>query len=176
MVTGEIVDGFAQEQGLGAVVIDMTARLSERRYEEWRREQRVSDERDREVLAEHIEKALKKLGELIAELRGIVEVGDDALPIIRSIDRGESRVKIISRSPKHLRIDMFQKGEGDTVSLRLGGTPKVSQTTRFSGDERYELLHGSDEATVLDYMIENLTTYLERHKPQIIDEDGARVV
>ena len=78
MVTGEIVDGFAQEQGLGAVVIDMTARLSERRYEEWRREQRVSDERDREVLAEHIEKALKKLGELIAELRGIVEVGDDA--------------------------------------------------------------------------------------------------
>ena len=79
MVTGEIVDGFAQEQGLGAVVIDMTARLSERRYEEWRREQRVSDERDREVLAEHIEKALKKLGELIAELRGIVEVGDDAL-------------------------------------------------------------------------------------------------
>lgn len=171
-VTGEIVDGFAQEQGLGAVIIDMTTRLDRRHRQQLREERRARDEQRRESLAVRIEQARTKLGELIAEFRKMSGVHDDTLPIVRSIDRGELKVKIISRSPKHLRIDTFEQSEGDTVSLRLGDAPRVSQTTRFSGDERYELLGGSDEAIVLDDMIENLTTYLEWHKPQIIDEDA----
>jgi hypothetical protein len=162
VVMDGIVDEFVERHGLGAVVVDMTARLGRRREEMSAEERRLQAGQDREALARRIELACQKLEGMIARFRELSGVTDDTLPIIRSIDRGVLKVKIISRNPRHLRIDTFEQSEGDTVSLRLGETPVVSQTTRFSGDEKYELLGGGDKAIVLDDMIENLEVYLRQ--------------
>lgn len=166
VVMDGIVDEFVERHGLGAVVVDMTARLEGRRKERWAEERQLHAKQDHEVLTQRIERACQKLEGLIARFREVSGATNDTLPIICSIDRGVRKVKIVSRNPRHLRIDTFEQSEGDTVSLRLRETPVVSQTTRFSGDEKYELLSGSDEAIVLDDMIENLEVYFMQHETE----------
>lgn len=158
------VEALAAEHNLGGVVIDLSKKLAAKRADDARERVRANNEAYKGELAARIEAARATLHLQVANFRR--QCGADKhMPVIRSLNRGGLVRKIVSRNSSHLRVDTHEYTEGESIAIRLGHSPRTSQTTRFADGVKYEVLAGYGEAIVLDDAIENLAYYFEHIVP-----------
>ncbi len=168
-VMDESVEALAAEHNLGGVVIDLSEKLAAKRTNDARENARANSEAYQDELAARIEAARATLRLQVANFRRQCGA-DEHTPIIRSLNRGVLVVKLVSRNPSHLRVDTHEYAEGESITIRLGHSPRTSQTTRFADDVKFEVLTGYEEAIVLDDAIENLAYYFAH---TVVGMDGS---